>query len=178
MVHYNLYVKLQDVVAQATNQTWSNYFNSKSKDKIGMDDAWFDSGNNSAYASTTRSMARFGLLMLNKGKWEKTTILNENYCIAATAASQNINLGYGYLWCLNGKRSYHLPQSQLQSSGSIIPPTTADMYVALGKNDQKIYIIPSKNMIVIRMGDANDILNMALSDFDEILWVKISNLYK
>jgi CubicO group peptidase (beta-lactamase class C family) len=176
--YHNVYVKLQDVVAQATNQTWSNYFNSRLRNKIGMDGAWFDSGNNSVYASTTRSMARFGLLMLNKGKWENTTILNENYFIAATTTSQNINLGYGYLWWLNGKSSYHLPQSQLQFSGSIIPSAPADMYMALGKNDQKIYIIPSKNMVVIRMGDAANTVNMALSDFDEMLWVKISALYR
>jgi CubicO group peptidase (beta-lactamase class C family) len=176
--YHNVYVKLQDVVAKATNQTWSNYFNSRLRDKIGMDGAWFDSGNNSVYASTARSMARFGLLMLNKGKWENTTILNENYFIAATTTSQNINLGYGYLWWLNGKSSYHFPQSQLQFSGSIIPSAPADMYMALGKNDQKIYIIPSKNMVVIRMGDAADTVNMALSDFDEMLWVKISNLYR
>jgi hypothetical protein len=50
--------------------------------------------------------------------------------------------------------------------------------MALGKNDQKIYIIPSKNMVVIRIGDAADTVNLALSDFDEMLWVKISNLYK
>jgi CubicO group peptidase (beta-lactamase class C family) len=143
-----------------------------------MDGAWFDYGNNSVYASTTRSMARFGLLMLHKGKWENTTIINENYCNDATTTSQNINLSYGYLWWLNGKTSYHLPQSQLQFKGSIIPSAPNDMYMALGKNDQKIYVLPSKNMVVIRMGDAADNVNLALSDFDEMLWIKIQNLYK
>ncbi|WP_339919761.1 serine hydrolase [uncultured Flavobacterium sp.] len=176
--YHNVYVKLQDVVAKATKQTWSNYFNTKLRDKIGMDGAWFDSGNSSVYASTTRSMARFGLLMLNKGKWENTIILNENYCIASTTTSQNINLSYGYLWWLNGKSSYHLPQSQLQFSGSIIPSAPNDMYMALGKNDQKIYVIPSKNMVVIRMGDGADNVNLALSDFDNVLWQKISALYQ
>jgi hypothetical protein len=66
----------------------------------------------------------------------------------------------------------------LQFSGSVIPSAPADMYMALGKNDQKIYIIPSKNMVVIRMGDAANTVNMALSDFDEMLWVKISALYR
>jgi CubicO group peptidase (beta-lactamase class C family) len=176
--YHNVYVKLQDVVAKVTKQTWNNYFDTRLKNKIGMDGAWFDSGNNSVYASTTRSMARFGLLMLHKGKWENTTIINENYCNDATTTSQNINLSYGYLWWLNGKTSYHLPQSQLQFKGSIIPSAPNDMYMALGKNDQKIYVIPSKNMVVIRMGDAADNVNLALSDFDEMLWIKIQNLYK
>jgi len=46
--------------------------------------------------------------------------------------------------------------------------------MALGKNDQKIYIIPSKKMVIIRMGDAADEENWALSGFDNDLWLKIN----
>jgi CubicO group peptidase (beta-lactamase class C family) len=178
--YHNVYVKLQDVIAQASSQTWNSYFNTKLKDKIGMDGTWFQLGNNSVYGSNSRSMARFGLLIYNKGKWESNTIVNENFLNEATNTSQTINLGYGYLWWLNGKSSYHLPQSQLQFTGSLIPTAPADMYMALGKNDQKIYIVPSKKMVVIRMGDvANpDNPTFALSDFDAVLWQKISALYQ
>ena len=174
----NVYVKLQDVIAQASGQTWVNYFNTKLRDKLGMTGSWIQSGNNVVYWSTTRSMARFGLMVLNKGKWNTTQIVNEAYINQATTTSQNINLSYGYLWWLNGKASYHLPQSQLQLNGSIIPTAPNDMFMALGKNDQKIYVIPSKKMVVIRMGDAADAENLALSDFDETLWTKISALYQ
>ena len=174
--YHNSYVKLQDVVAEATSQTFNDYFNTKLRDKIGMNGTWIQSGNNSVYTSTTRSMARFGLLMLNKGKWDNEIILNQNYFEDATNTSQNINLGYGYLWWLNGKSSYHLPQSQFQFQGSLIPEGTNDMFMALGRNDQKIYVVPSKKMVVIRMGDAADGENFALSDFDNILWEKINAL--
>ncbi|MBZ4033228.1 beta-lactamase family protein [Flavobacterium sp. 17A] len=176
--YHNVYVKLQDVVAKASKQSWENYFNAKLRDKIGMNGNWVQLGVNSVYTSTTRSMARFGLLMLNKGKWENNTILNETFFNEATTTSQNINLGYGYLWWLNGKASYHLPQSQLTFQGNIIPTAPSDMFMALGKNDQKIYVIPSKKMVVIRMGDAADNVNLALSDFDKTLWEKISALYQ
>ncbi len=96
--YHNVYVKLQDVIAQASGQNWSTYFNTKLRDKIGMTGSWIQVDNNSVYWSTTRSMARFGLLMLNKGKWDNTTILNETYFNEAKATSQNINLGYSYLW--------------------------------------------------------------------------------
>jgi CubicO group peptidase (beta-lactamase class C family) len=128
--YHNVYVKLQDVIASASGQSWSNYFNSKLRDKIGMTGAWFQVDNNSVYFSTTRSMARFGLLMLNKGIWNNNLILNEDYFNQATTTSQNINLGYGYLWWLNGKSNYHLPQSQLQFPGSIIPSGPNDMFMA------------------------------------------------
>ena len=174
----NVYVKLQDAIASATGQTYTNYFNTKLRDKIGMNGAWISSGNNEVYWSSTRSMARFGLLILNKGKWESQVIVNENYWSAATSTSQNINLSYGYLWWLNGKTSYRLPQTQAQFMGSIIPNGANDMFMALGKNDQKIYVIPSKKMVVIRMGDAADNQNLALSSFDNELWSKINALYQ
>lgn len=178
--YHNVYVKLQDVVAAASGQTWTYYFNTKLRDKLGMTGgAWVNSGDGlSVYWSTTRNMARFGLMALNKGKWNTTQVVNEAFFNAATSTSQNINLSYGYLWWLNGKASYHLPQSQLQFNGSIIPTAPNDMFMALGKNDQKIYVIPSKKMVVIRMGEAADNVNLALSDFDETLWGKISALYQ
>ncbi len=67
-----------------------------------------------------------------------------------------------------------MPQTQIQFPGSLVPSAPADMFMALGKNDQKIYVIPSKNMVVIRMGDAADDANWALSDFDNSLWQKIN----
>jgi len=173
--YHNVYVKLQDVVAQATGQTWTNYFNSSLRDKIGMMGAWHQGEEDlSVYWSNTRSMARFGLLALNKGKWKQQQIVDEIYFNQMTSTSQNINKAYGYLWWLNGKESFHLPQSQMQFIGTLIPSAPTDMYMALGKNDQKIYVIPSKRMVVVRMGDAADGANFALSDFDNMLWQKIN----
>ena len=174
--YHNVYVKLQDVIANASKKTWVEYFNSKLRDKIGMDGTWQTIGNNEVYSSTTRSMARFGLLALNKGNWNGEQVVNEAYFNEATSTSQNINLAYGYLWWLNGKTSYHLPQSQLQFNGSLIPSAPSDMYMALGKNDQKIYVIPNRKMVVIRMGESADNVNMALSTFDNELWQKINAL--
>lgn len=172
--YHNSYVKLQDVVANASGTTWSNYFDTKLKDKIGMTGSWFQSGNNRVYSSNSRSMARFGLLALNVGKWGNTQVVNPNYFTQSTNTSQNINLSYGYLWWLNGKTSYHLPSTQFEFSGSIIPSGPNDMFMALGKNDQKIYVIPSRKLVIIRMGNAADNETAALSDFDEVLWQKIN----
>lgn len=173
--YHNVYVKLQDVVAQATGQTWTNYFNSSLRDRIGMTGAWFASGEDlSVYGSNARSMARFGLLALNKGKWKQEQIVPDSYFNQMVHTSQDINEAYGYLWWLNGQETFRLPQSQIQFSGTLIPSAPADTYMALGKDDQKIYVVPSKKMVVIRMGEAADGSNFALSDFDEVLWQKIN----
>lgn len=172
--YHNVYVKMQDVIATASNLTWNQYFNTKLRDKIGMTGNWVDIGGLSVYWSNTRSMAKFGLLISAKGKWENTQIIPENYLNDATNTSQNINLAYGYLWWLNGKQSYHLPPSQSQFNGTLIPNAPSDMYAALGKNDQKIYVIPSKSLVIVRMGDAGDGENFAVSNFDNDLWAKIN----
>lgn len=175
--YHNVYVKIQDVIAEASNQTWNNYFNTKLRDKIGMSgfpSTWFSLGGLSVYRSDTRSMARFGLMIFAKGKWENTQIVPESFLNDATNTSQNINQSYGYLWWLNGKSSYRLPQSQFQFDGKLIPNAPNDMYAALGKDDQKLYVVPSKKLVIIRMGDTGDGENFALSSFDNDLWGKIN----
>ena len=165
---------MQDVISEASNSTWPSYFNAKLRDKIGMSGSWIPLGNLSVYWSNTRSMARFGLLIYAKGKWETETIVSESFLLEATNTSQNINDAYGYLWWLNGKSSYHLPQSQLEFPGKLIPNAPDDMYAALGKNDQKIYVVPSKKLVIVRMGNTADEDNFALSSFDNDLWAKIN----
>jgi CubicO group peptidase (beta-lactamase class C family) len=179
--YHNVYVKLQDVVAQASGQTWTNYFNTKLRDRIGMTGgAWVNSDGLSVYWSTTRNMARFGLLSLNQGKWDGNTIVSSAYFNQATTTSQNLNQAYGYLWWLNGKSTYRLPGLQLQFNGTLIPNAPSDMYAALGKNDQKIYVVPSMKMVIIRMGEVANPENptFALSGFDNELWDKINDLYQ
>lgn len=172
--YHNVFVKLQDVVASASQQTWINYFNTNLRDKIGMSGSWIKNGDENVYWSTARSMARFGLLFLNNGNWAGTQIINKDFVHAATNTSQNINLAYGYLWWLNGKTSYHLPQTQAQFSGTLIPSAPSDMFCGLGKNDQKLYVVPSKKLVVIRMGDSAAGTNFAVSGFDDELWQKIN----
>ncbi|PHR72178.1 MAG: serine hydrolase [Lutibacter sp.] len=172
--YHNVYVKMQDVVSEASNDTWSNYFNANLRDKIGMNGQWIQNGGLSVYWSNSRSMARFGLMMYAKGLWENTQIVSESFLNDATNTSQNINDAYGYLWWLNGKNSYHLPQSQFEFNGNLIPNAPNDMYAALGKNDQKIYVVPSKKLVIIRMGNAADTDTFALSNFDNELWAKIN----
>jgi CubicO group peptidase (beta-lactamase class C family) len=117
-------------------------------------------------------------LALNKGKWNNEQIVNEFFFNESIATSQNINPSYGYLWWLNGKSSYIIPGEQTLYQGSLVPNAPVDMYAAMGANDQRIYVIPSKKMVVVRMGDASDPANpnFAVSGFDNALWAKINVL--
>ena len=172
----NVFQKLIDVVSQASNQDFETYFSAKLKNKIGMDGFWNFGTIFTLYHSTTRSMARFGILALNKGKWNSEQIINESFFNESIASSQSINPSYGYLWWLNGKSKSMIPGGQTVYQGSLVPNAPADMYAAMGAKDQRIYVIPSKKMIVIRMGETSDPANpnFAVSGFDNALWEKIN----
>lgn len=174
--YHNVFQKLMDVVAAASDQEFEAYFDAKLKSKIGMDGYWNNGAIFKIYHSTTRSMARFGILALNKGKWKDEQIINETFFNESVNASQSINPSYGYLWWLNGKTSYMVHGGQTVYDGPLVPNAPADMYSAMGASDQRIYVIPSLNMVVIRMGDASDPDNpsFAVSGFDNDLWEKIN----
>jgi len=172
--HNAAYTMLDKVVENASGTSYNNYFQQKIRDRIGMNGLWLPSGSNNVYYSNPRSMARFGLLLLNKGKWDQTAIISDtSYFHAQVNTSQNLNPSYGYLTWLNGKSNYMLPTLQLVFSGMLTPNAPADMFAALGKNDQKIYVVPSQNIVVIRMGDSAGNVQLALSSFDNELWGKL-----
>lgn len=172
----NVFQKLTDIVTQASNKDFETYFNEKLKNKIGMNGYWNFGTIYTIYYSNTRSMARFGLLALNKGKWNNEQIINEAYFNESINSSQNINPSYGYLWWLNGKSKYMVPGAQTVFQGYLVPNAPTDMYAAMGAKDQRIYVVPSKKMVIVRMGEASDPNNpnFAVSGFDNELWTKIN----
>ena len=130
------------------------------------------------YYSKARDMARFGLLCAANGNWNGTPVLSDpTYLNDMKNTSNPYNLSYGYLWWLNGKLSFMVPQSQFVFSGNLIPNAPPDMYCALGKYDQKIYIVPSLDIVVVRMGNAGTSAALALSAYDNVLWGKIMDMY-
>jgi CubicO group peptidase (beta-lactamase class C family) len=165
---------VQNVIEKVSGLTMNQYTNQKLLNKTGIVGIWL----NNTFFSKPRSMARFGLLLLNKGKWNQDVILSDTaYLRAMTNTSQNLNKSYGYLTWLNGKGSFMLPATQIVSQTNLVPSAPMDMYCALGKNDQKIYVVPSQNLVVIRMGEKAGTLSLnALSNFDNEVWQRLTTL--
>jgi len=171
---YNL---LRNIIESATGMSLNLYTLTRLSNYSGINGIWFNIDYNTVFFSKARSMARFGLLILNNGYWEDYPILNDpEYFNQIINTSQEFNFSYGYLWWLNGKGSYMLPGSQFVFNTNLIPEAPDDLIAALGKDDQKIYIVPSLELVVIRMGDSAGQQNWALSSFDNLLWQKIMNL--
>lgn len=156
--HNAPYTLLDGIITGATNQTFESYFNKRLRDPIGMKGFWNYLDFNHIYFSDARSMARFGLTVLNNGKWEDQIILDdEDYLEKATNSSQNLNPSYGYLWWLNGKEKIIYPGLQLSFNKNLTENAPKDMFAAMGKNGQLLNIVPSMNIIVVRLGDNPDI---------------------
>jgi CubicO group peptidase (beta-lactamase class C family) len=154
--HNAPYTLLRPVLENATGQGINIYANQRLLNPIGMDGVFSYVGYDNVFSSTTRSMARFGLLIQNNGEWDGTQILSdENYFNQMVNTSQALNESYGYLWWLNGKSSFMLPGTQFVFDGSLFPNAPNDVIAALGKNGQIINVVPSENMVWIRMGNAS-----------------------
>jgi len=178
--HNGAYTLLDKVIENATGKTFNAYFQEKITAPTGIKGLWVRTGlyNNVLY-SNARSMARFGLLLMNKGTWNTTPILSDTtYFNNQINSSQTLNPSYGYLTWLNGKSNYMLPTLQFVFQGMLTPNAPADMYAALGKNDQKIYVVPSQKIVVIRMGESAGNVQLALSSFDNELWGKLKAVIK
>jgi len=171
--HNAPYTLLDGVITNATGKTLNTYVSEQILTKVGMDGQYIKTGDNNVFYSTPRSMARFGLLLLNKGKWDQSPVIPEAYVNLMTTSSQNLNPSYGYLTWLNGKSSYIIPNSQFVFSGSVSPNAPADMFAAMGKNGQIVNIVPSKNIVVIRMGDVPD-TSLVPFLFQDDLWKKLN----
>jgi CubicO group peptidase (beta-lactamase class C family) len=152
--HNAAYNLLEQVVANASGKDYQTYFKESLGNKIGMKGFWQKTGFNNVYYSDARSFARFGLLLLAKGNWNGIPIWSGDYFDNMTQTSQELNLSFGYLTWLNGKKTHMVPASEAILSGSLIPQAPSDMYQAMGKNGQFLMVVPSQNLVIIRMGSS------------------------
>jgi CubicO group peptidase (beta-lactamase class C family) len=171
--HNAVYRLLLDVLESAYGKSINDISNELLGDKIGMGGFW----SNYVRKGKTSDLARFGLFIVAGGRWGESFRLDPNYYNAMVNTSQEMNKSYGYLWWLNGKDKYKLPGLDMVFNGPLVPTAPLDMFAALGKNDQKIYVVPSMKMVVVRVGsDAGD-GNFALSSYDTKLWRELSKLF-
>ena len=175
--HTGAYRLLQDVIAEAGGLTINQFTKTRVLDPTGMKGLWL----NDVMYGRARDMARFGLLMHAGGVWDGDTLLHDQqYLYDMTHPAQSLNKSYGYLWWLNGQPSFMVPGLQFVFPGPLIPNAPADMYAALGKNDQKIHVVPSQGWVVVRQGNSAGYTNAGGDAvpilFDNALWDYLNQL--
>jgi CubicO group peptidase (beta-lactamase class C family) len=126
-----------------------------------------DVGNPTGLYTTPRDMVKLGQLLLDKGVAANgRRVISQEQLAALFTRSAN-NPAYGRLWWLNGS-AYTLRPGLPRTETSIIPAAPADLIMALGALHRKIYVSPSRRLIVVRTGQAAPDRN-----FDQQLWLHI-----
>lgn len=93
--------------------------------------------------ATARDWLIFGRLYLNDGWWQGRRILPPGWADAAAEATPHSNGTYGGHFWING----------LNDSGRrVMPNLPADTYYASGFEGQDVVIIPSLELVVVRLG--------------------------
>lgn len=131
-----------------THQEYLDFWYSELIDKIGMHSMFIETdmaGNyvGSSYGwATTRDWAKFGLLYLHKGNWRGEQIFDPGWAKYVATPANDSNGFYGAHFWLNANGRY--------------PDAPKDLYSCNGFQGQMVFIIPSLDLVVVRLGLKED----------------------
>jgi CubicO group peptidase (beta-lactamase class C family) len=131
-----------------THQEYLDFWYSALIDKIGMNSMVVETdmaGNyvGSSYGwATARDWSKFGLLYLHKGNWNGEQIFDESWAKYVATPTNDSNGVYGGQFWLNAGGKY--------------PDVPKDLYSANGFQGQNVFIIPSLDIVIVRMGLKED----------------------
>lgn len=92
--------------------------------------------------ASVREYAKFGYLYSKAGEWENGQVVPKSWVYQSVQpVSENVN-NYGYLWWLRPSLGGY--------DGSLIPN---DTFFARGLFTQEIFVMPSEDLVIVRMAD-------------------------
>ena len=143
--------KLQEKDKNPIDYIYNRLFN-----KLGMysmvmevDASGYFVGSSYSYA-TPRDWARFGLFYLHKGVWNNEQILPADWVRYTRTPTLKSDSGmYGaHFWLNSGLKPDH--------SDRTWPNLPEDIFYAAGYQGQFVFIIPSMDLVIVRMGQYSD----------------------
>lgn len=114
-----------------------------------------------------RDFARLGQLVRDDGRVRDRrgvarTVLAPGRLARCFAGSRAMS-AYGLGWWLNVDPTpatrEAIPaaiRNHLEASGPLFGPAPSDLVAALGSNDQRLYVIPSRDLVIVRFGGGDD----------------------
>jgi CubicO group peptidase (beta-lactamase class C family) len=147
------------VVQKATGKRYAEYLSQRLWSRLGADDAavWLDreAGTPRTFCclyATARSWLNVGLLILNKGRVGSDQVLPSSWIESMTTPSA-ANPNYGYQTWLGSppteRRKYNDKTITAYHSAPFAAP---DMIYIDGFGGQRVYIVPSQDLIIVRTG--------------------------
>jgi CubicO group peptidase (beta-lactamase class C family) len=97
--------------------------------------------------------ARLGTLVLHGGTWNGRRLISSAYVRQFSSSSPN-NHAYGFLTWLNGRDSYAMPGTNGRDEGKgwVVVNAPKDTIFFAGQDEQRVAVIPSLDMVVVRLG--------------------------
>jgi CubicO group peptidase (beta-lactamase class C family) len=144
------------IVRHEAEKQYENYYGFIREalfDRIGMRSAVMEAdpsgtfvGSSYAFA-TVRDWARFGLLYLQDGIWKGERVLPDDWVSYTATPTPKAPRGeYGALFWLNAGFS----------GNRLWPHAPVDAYAAQGFQEQKVVVIPSRKLVLVRFGATAD----------------------
>jgi CubicO group peptidase (beta-lactamase class C family) len=144
------FAHLSIAFAAATGRQLDDVVRERVLEPIGMEQASWDRHGGGGFLGpftnahtglhlSARELARFGLLLLRGGEWGGARVLPREWVERASAPSQELNPSYGLgLWT--------------NASGAYLPGLPRDLFAAMGYRGQRLYVLPSLDLVVARLG--------------------------
>jgi len=150
---------LSSVITHLSKQTMHEYMDERLFDALGMDVKWTSDASgltngNGDISMSTHDYAKFGKLFLNEGIWNGKRLFAQTWVESSTApcnsperretnvwtnepqiVAGNTPLEYGHLWWCR-----------------LLPGFPKDSFYAFGSYGQFIIVVPSENLVVVRLG--------------------------
>ena len=161
----NIIARIVRQAIEKDNQDSYEFIRRELLDKIGMesfvlepDPAGTFAGSSYIFASA-RDWARFGLLYLQDGVWQDERILPEGWVrYSRTPTPKSPRGEYGALFWLNAG-------SASDPSDRRWPRLPTDTFAAQGYQGQIVLIIPSRKLVLVRLGNTADLKTWNLQSF-------------
>ena len=148
----------------SSQQAYLDFWYSALIDKIGMHSMLLEADLSGSYVgssygwATPRDWAKFGLLYLHRGNWNGEQLFDESWVDYITTPTNSSNGEYGGHFWLN--------------AGGYYPDAPKELYSANGYQGQRVFILPSKELVIVRMGLAGG----DYIDFNEFLKEVINSI--
>jgi CubicO group peptidase (beta-lactamase class C family) len=128
------------------------------------------SANPTGLVTTAPDIARMGQMVLDRGKAPDGKRVLSEAQLDRMLTRTTTNEAYGELWWLNGGAFAVAPgPAARRAEGPLIPAAPADLVSAQGAQDRKLYVSPSRRLVVVRMGPET-----GAPDFNQQLWLRLS----
>lgn len=127
-------------------------------------------GNASGLVTTPRDTALFGRMVLGGGVAANGTRIVSRANLDRLFEPSPTNPAYGRLWWLNSG-AYAVRAAAGRKEGPLVAAAPRDMVAALGAFDRRLYVVPSRKLVVVRTGAA-----ASDKDFDQQLWLRLAKV--